>query len=99
MPPRFQYEYAKKINKFKIPIIFEKPLGINIRQVNKLKKLLGKKINNHAIDFNFLTSSPFEYLINTYLIIIIRRILRLFGKYQKEQITEVGKINLRKEEG
>ena len=56
MPPRFQYEYAKKINKFKIPIIFEKPLGINIRQVNKLK-LLGKKINNHAIDLNFLTSA------------------------------------------
>ena len=83
VPPRFQYEYAKKINKFKIPIIFEKPLGINIRQVNKLKKLLGKKITNHAIDLNFLTSSPFEYLINTYLINNYKKDIKVIWKIPK----------------
>tara|TARA_B100000963_G_scaffold289850_1_gene259470 strand:- start:3323 stop:4249 length:927 start_codon:yes stop_codon:yes gene_type:complete len=67
VPPRFQFEYVKKISKFKIPIILEKPLGINIKQINQLKKLLGKNIMNHAIDFNFLTSSPFQYLIKKYL--------------------------------
>ena len=67
VPPIFQFEYIKIINKFKIPIILEKPLGINIKQINQLKKLLGKKNMNHAIDFNFLTSSPFQYLIKKYL--------------------------------
>ena len=37
VPPIFQFEYIKIINKFKIPIILEKPLGINIKQINQLK--------------------------------------------------------------
>ena len=68
VPPNLQLKVSKIFIKKKLPIIFEKPLVKNSSELKIIQNLIKKDHYRFAIDFNFLTSKAFEFLISNYLL-------------------------------